>query len=825
MKCGDEARKDVVMNGHPGRIFGRRPPLHTKGRSHGLPRFLAGFAGAVVLLHGADAMGQTSGPLAPADCLKRGSPMLWMPELVSEGGKLRGTIRVASDVERRVGTDTACANQRVRYFEGVNAIQPPIPPGAGPGAAPVEKFIDPIPGPTLRARLGDLVELTLLNHVDTTNFGASFDRGENAGACDKFGPGENPGKGYPENARDTFPNCFHGSSTANIHFHGTHTNPNSTGDNVFLFVRPSPRSNDNKPTVTAESVAPYFNTFFGDCERELGKSILSEWPKLWSDLPPAWTDEQKSLLKAYDLGELPFFPPAKPLPQQLLPEDEEAIKDKRWPLYYIGAFPYCFRLPEYTAADWPPPADHPLKMGQAPGTHWYHAHKHGSTALNVANSMTGAFIIEGASYDGALNSFYGKVGTGRDEVDWTRAQPVLVINQIGSTPNLARNATNSASAQPLSVNGRLLPKMTMRPGEVQLWRIVNTSSRDAVLFTGVYTAGATTKAPFDWMQVAQDGVQFADVNYQSSLNVPIFLAAGNRADVLVKAPLVTAATTYDVRAQRDVAKSNMAPTRPGPVLFSVEVSGTPPPNERQTQFIRKMPALPPFLQDIKDKEIKQGKTITFDSKKKGEEHQHTIDGVQFSEKQVGVPVFLDTAEEWKIVNSTSRETSEGAIDHPFHIHINPFQISEVFDPNEKLIDGKGAPLIDPKTGKPAVDAQHKPLDKYVFAEPTFPDLQCKLDLNNPLTWRDCHNTPISMGIWWDVFPIPTGRNPLDANNKPINGPDGKPIVIPGYFKMRSRFVDYPGLYVLHCHILAHEDRGMMTIVEVKPAEPLRVRHH
>jgi len=40
--------------------------------------------------------------------------------------------------------------------------------------------------------------------------------------------------------------------------------------------------------------------------------------------------------------------------------------------------------------------------------------------------------------------------------------------------------------------------------------------------------------------------------------------------------------------------------------------------------------------------------------------------------------------------------------------------------------------------------------------------------------------------------------------------------VPGYFKMRSRFVDYPGFYVLHCHILAHEDRGMMTIVEVTP---------
>ena len=39
-------------------------------------------------------------------------------------------------------------------------------------------------------------------------------------------------------------------------------------------------------------------------------------------------------------------------------------------------------------------------------------------------------------------------------------------------------------------------------------------------------------------------------------------------------------------------------------------------------------------------------------------------------------------------------------------------------------------------------------------------------------------------------------------------------VVPGYFKMRSRFVDYAGLYVLHCHILAHEDRGMMFSVNV-----------
>ncbi len=48
--------------------------------------------------------------------------------------------------------------------------------------------------------------------------------------------------------------------------------------------------------------------------------------------------------------------------------------------------------------------------------------------------------------------------------------------------------------------------------------------------------------------------------------------------------------------------------------------------------------------------------------------------------------------------------------------------------------------------------------------------------------------------------------------------------------MRSRFVDYPGYYVLHCHILAHEDRGMMATVHVsllkdEAPEPPPFEHH
>jgi FtsP/CotA-like multicopper oxidase with cupredoxin domain len=48
-------------------------------------------------------------------------------------------------------------------------------------------------------------------------------------------------------------------------------------------------------------------------------------------------------------------------------------------------------------------------------------------------------------------------------------------------------------------------------------------------------------------------------------------------------------------------------------------------------------------------------------------------------------------------------------------------------------------------------------------------------------------------IWWDNFAIPPG----------------------GYVKILTKFVDFTGRYVLHCHFLDHEDRGMMQLVEVK----------
>src|SRR5207248_1813863 len=210
----------------------------------------------------------------------------------------------------------------------------------------------------------------------------------------------------------------------------------------------------------------------------------------------------------------------------LWPVDKAQLKVGAWPQYYIGAYPYCFRLPEYKEQTWPPAKPAPtmagmnmpsdddagaLMMGQSPGTHWYHAHKHGSTTIDVSNGMTGAFIIEGP-YDDYLNDQYKAYGP-----QWTRRQPVLVINQLGTTPNLMK-AQGQDRGNDFSINGRINPVITMAPGEVQLWRIVNSASRGGVLFDEGPPHG------FQWRILARDGVQLKDVNYQKTANQKFLLA-------------------------------------------------------------------------------------------------------------------------------------------------------------------------------------------------------------------------------------------------------------------------------------------------------------
>jgi FtsP/CotA-like multicopper oxidase with cupredoxin domain len=129
--------------------------------------------------------------------------------------------------------------------------------------------------------------------------------------------------------------------------------------------------------------------------------------------------------------------------------------------------------------------------------------------------------------------------------------------------------------------------------------------------------------------------------------------------------------------------------------------------------------------NFKNAKIDNVRTLTFSEGGTDDNPTFLLDGKEFNPNVVNQVMTLGTTEEWHLVNETS-ET------HPFHIHINPFQVISI----------NGIPV------------DRKSLD--------------------------------------DTFPIPAH----------------------GEVVMRTKYRDFDGKYVLHCHILFHEDHGMMQVVEV-----------
>jgi len=653
---------------------------------------------------------------SPTVCPPAGPAFAPVVEMTSRDGRLRGVLSVL-DARRIVPGSPK--QLMLRFYAGYipdNLATPvwPNTPNAGPG-------------PTLRCEVGDSVEILFLNRVDLTNFlgtGLYSAEGDNTGLCDEV----NAGRWYPAN--DKYPNCFHASSAANVHFHGTHITPSTTGDNVLVNVWPDPKMRD----ADARRFQSWFKPIFDKGE------AVADWnglPKLWREHQmgpePLTPSDRKGVIAGYDNTAVYKGQRGK-LPEdlRLWPANAKKIKDGNWPQYYVGSYPICFRIPKWNGS--------PDSMGQAPGTHWYHSHKHGSTSINLFNGLAGALIIEDNSptgYDGALKGYYSKQGQKLDQF-------VLVLQQITDTINML--VTNpSGGPPPVLINGQLTPTITMQPGQIQLWRCINATVQAFInaqfnpLQQKTLTAGLDS-LKINYRETAQDGVQLAWENYSKDQNAnpPFKFSPGNRIDVLVQAP--SAPGCYVLQDARfgailfiNVAGRNASMKFPG-----TDASG-------KITVKSDYPPMPGFLKDIESAKADR-KPIVYGSRKDSTPlppdgnrltlNQFTIDDRQFQDGHIDQTMKLGDAEEWKIEN----KDATNSIAHPFHIHINPFQIVEIFDP---------ATMTTPLVLKP------------------------------PYVWRD-------------TFAIPVG----------------------GYFKMRTRFVDFTGLYVQHCHILAHEDRGMMQLVQV-----------
>jgi len=350
------------------------------------------------------------------------------------------------------------------------------------------------------------------------------------------------------------------------------------------------------------------------------------------------------------------------------------------------------------------PSDH------IPGTNWYHPHAHGSADVQIASGAVGALIIEGDFAD------VPEIAAAQERL---LVLTEAVFDRFGMVEEFATLFPERA-ARFFAVNGVREPTITMRPGEVQRWRILHAGWQDDLFLD---LEGHTLNS------IARDGIPLS----RMGLSVPIkpdrptdypnamLMAPGQRIDVLVQAGQPG---TYALRAV-PYDQGYASPT--GPIARMV-IEGDPLP----MNLPAKLPA--PLEKLIGDEEITGTRVLRFgETRIDGPTEfwrtfRFTVDGKTFDPDRVDQRVRLGAVEEWTIINDQPNDPE----DHVFHIHTNDMLLTKI----------NGEALAEP--------------------------------------------------IWLDTAILP--RN--------------------GSITFRSRFVDFTGKFMLHCHMMNHEDLGMMQVVEV-----------
>ncbi len=390
-----------------------------------------------------------------------------------------------------------------------------------------------------------------------------------------------------------------------------------------------------------------------------------------------------------------------------------------------------------------------VPASHAPGSFWYHAHTHGSTSIQVGSGMAGALILE----DDPAKIPASLAAANRGEKVMV-LQTILYdtngeLNQIAALfpdPKVCGSpnpGTWGCSKRQVTINGQIQPVITMRPGEVQRWRLIDTGFRES--FT-LQLEG------HDLHEIALDGLYTGRVDTWAQGQM-IELQPGYRSDVLVKASR-TPGTYRLIDGALPAARALRGTGEPENVIALIQVAGEAMDMALPTSAeMAPLAAFPPSL-DLKKVAVgtqqvvfKLGSDL---APGKASRNYFQVNYRAFDPNYTR-QVVLGNVDQWTLSTAGDPFANPGGIPplpHVFHIHVNPFQMDRV-GPNGQL----------------------------------------------QTVWKDTV-----------LVPPPTLAEP----NLQIN--------------VYTQYTDYIGAFVLHCHILDHEDLGMMEVVEVVPAEgakPLR----
>ena len=270
----------------------------------------------------------------------------------------------------------------------------------------------------------------------------------------------------------------------------------------------------------------------------------------------------------------------------------------------------------------------------APGTYWYHAHLHGLTEAQVMGGLSGAIVISG------LNDRLP------DDLQSVPDHLLALKDvQLKGTSIVSTNIDSNAPTTRL-VNAQVNPVLKAQPGCTQLLRLGNFSADI-------------------WYHLKLDAAKFSviavDANVVTRVEAQdeLLLPPAKRYDVLVRwdeaGDYKLKTLAYSTGATGD--------TYPERVLATFKVAGEKAVPIEMPATMGELPTdQSPSMNDDK---IAQKRTITFSEDNTA--GTFFINGKQFSDGAPLLTAKLGTTEEWTIKNVTQEF-------HPFHIHVNDFQV-------------------------------------------------------------------------------------------------------------------------------------------------------
>jgi FtsP/CotA-like multicopper oxidase with cupredoxin domain len=398
------------------------------------------------------------------------------------------------------------------------------------------------------------------------------------------------------------------------------------------------------------------------------------------------------------------------------------------------------------------PADEP------PGLYWYHPHIHGFSSKQVTGGASGALIIEGLERaNKEVAGLPERVLVIRDQdlvnpnSPPSKSEPVVPRTLIDRDGDSANNGTGFGKpARDLSVNFVPVPypdyppaTIKMKPGERQLWRVVNASS-----ITYLNLAVLFGRAPQQLGLVAIDGVPMnaplgrsPPLTWVNHIGVP----PGARVEFVMTGP---PAGVQGLFVTRTVDTGQGGENDPNRALAALAAADDAP--EPQSKLPESAAALPvPKLTWLGDVTPVHVRHFYFSEKLENPKDPNSATTFYITEDgktpapfdpqstEPNIVVQQGDVEDW-IIENRSTEL------HAFHIHQIHFM----------LIDWTGMPVNEPFLR----DTVNVPY--YTDRMLQYPSVRLRMDFRDPNT---------------------------------------------------------VGTFVYHCHLLEHEDGGMMGTIRVESA--------